>query len=227
MTGLDILRADAEPPPQDQPLEEVSWWADPTGFISLPAKIAAPIAAVTVGPAVALTSRLARPVTSRMAPAASAVMTHPLTQAVAQGIKDHIGQPLKELRSWLAPGTASPEAAQTTRILRHRGAEAARSGLQADAALHAMSKEMAKLTPEERLSFIDWMESGMPTPFAGLPATPGLQGVAIALREVMDDRVAQVQQLGAGALAHARTNYFPASSGRIQTRLSWHSWRNA
>ena len=91
----------------------------------------------------------------------------------------------------------------TAGSLREHGAELAQRTDRATAALEDASKQLMKLSPEERLDFIDRVERGEDQP------TPELQAAHHGMREILDTKRQEIQDLGTGKLEHFIEDYFP------------------
>ena len=106
----------------------------------------------------------------------------------------------------LGPGEEAGDltkAKVTAGSLREHGAELAQRTDRATAALEDASKQLMKLSPEERLDFIDRVEKGEDQP------TEELQAAHHGMREILDTKRQEIQDLGTGKLEHFIEDYFP------------------
>lgn len=108
-----------------------------------------------------------------------------------------------DIRRALLPTSRSREAAVTGRIFRANAGRMAREFESARMALKTFAKDLNRLSPTERLEFIDGMENGQPQP------SPELTAAAQGLRTLLDDAKKDVQSLGSGKLKQWIENYFP------------------
>lgn len=124
-----------------------------------------------------------------------------------------MAQAWDEVKQVIAPqtrkGVSGPEpdglsrAEITAGSLREHGAELAQRSDRAAEALDEASKQLMKLPPEERLDFIDRVETGADQP------TPELQAAHNGMREILDTKRQEIQDLGTGKLDHFIDDYFP------------------
>lgn len=118
-----------------------------------------------------------------------------------------------EVKQALAPqsreGISSPEPEGMTRAkitagsLREHGAELAQRTDRAEAALKDASKNLMKLSPADRLDFIDRVETGADQP------SPELQAAHEGMRQILDTKRQEIQDLGTGKLDNFIQDYFP------------------
>lgn len=123
----------------------------------------------------------------------------PTARAAAEGLREAA----HDIRATLAPQTAGKEASITAGALRQHGAELA---LRSDRIMAALGKARAYFqarTRDDALDFIDRMETGRQQ------ETPELEAMAQSMRDILDSRVREIQQLGTGKLQHYIEDYFP------------------
>lgn len=112
----------------------------------------------------------------------------------------------REIRDAFAPASASPEAARTAEIIRHRSAQMHRASDIATKTLNKARGYFSAKDPEMKgvgLDFIDTIETGQRS------ADRYLDMVAGVIKKGLDDRVEQVRALGTGKLEEVIENYFP------------------
>jgi hypothetical protein len=102
-----------------------------------------------------------------------------------------------------AAGEKLSPAKITAGSLREHGAELAQRTDRAVAALDDASKTLMKLPLDERLDFIDKVETGADQ------ETPELQAAHHAMREILDTKREEIRALGTGKLEHFIEDYFP------------------
>jgi N12 class adenine-specific DNA methylase len=117
----------------------------------------------------------------------------------AQGIKEAVDTALKVL----APQLRSADAHRAGLGLRQGAADLARKTDQMMAAFATAKRAMDKLPQAEKYEFIKRMEAGQ------AQTQPALDTLALALRNLLDDRRDQVQNLGTGKLQAFYEDYFP------------------
>jgi len=127
-------------------------------------------------------------------------------QSDAAAAWDEVKQALapQERKSISGPeGPGLSKAKITAGSLREMGGELAQRIDRADTALNDASKTLMKLSPGERLDFIDRVETGADQP------TPELQAAHHGMREILDTKREEIQALGTGKLDHFIEDYFP------------------
>lgn len=116
---------------------------------------------------------------------------------------DGVVRAFDSVRRILNPASRTKQANQAANIIREHAAQAAASGERAIEAMRDYRKALNKQSKEQNLTFIDKMEKGEPQ------ATPTETTAAKLLREGLDSRRQQIQNLGTGKLEKWIENYFP------------------
>lgn len=125
-------------------------------------------------------------------------------QGVAKPKEEPAPMRLKDsLEKTLAPASRGGFAQETAGIVRANYGEQARQQAVAEERLKQAAKAFDARPADQNLDFIDRMERGQAQP------TAKLDGVAKALRGVLDQKLGEVRALGTGALNHFIENYFP------------------
>jgi hypothetical protein len=107
------------------------------------------------------------------------------------------------IQKLIAPAGRGTSAKRSALTLRENLADLAQRTDRAHAALKEARDTFSKLPVADRDSFVDAMESGSAQP------SPDLQPVADTIREMLDSRLRDVQNLGTGKLDKFVENYFP------------------
>lgn len=107
------------------------------------------------------------------------------------------------LQRLVNPAGRTPAAAEMAHIVRARTGEFARENEVAHQVLASLRPLIKKLSKDQRLDFIDGIETG------GRQSNAKLQPLADALRAALDQARQRVQDLGTGRLEHFITDYFP------------------
>lgn len=129
-------------------------------------------------------------------PMVAAAPPAPVMEEVAARVKEHTD----EIKNLVTPANAAPLAAQITRA---NLGKMARSYDMAEAALSDASKLFEKQPKEANIDFIDKMERGLPQ------GDPKLEPLAEQLRDLLDTKRKEIQDLGTGKLKAFNENYFP------------------
>ena len=110
-----------------------------------------------------------------------------------------------EIRDLFNPADSYDQefAPKTARIFRERAAQKAQEYERAVESLKEAKKAFDKMSEDERLTFIDAIETGSQI------SDPDLQKFASLMKEALDSRVQEVQKLGKGQLENLIQNYFP------------------
>lgn len=108
-----------------------------------------------------------------------------------------------DIRKVFAPASRGHQAGQAAGIIRANVGEMVRKGDVAAKAMENAGKLLMKLPEADRWAFIDRVETG------GSQPTPELQAIHDAMRQLLDDRRAEVQALGTGKLQTYIQDYFP------------------
>jgi hypothetical protein len=146
----------------------------------------------------------------------------PKVKSVGQGT----AKSLRDIRNLFSPVSAGPEAAVMGRIIREHSAAMARETEIAFTKLRDASKLFRRTSNTFNLDVIDRMEKGAPMGNAGLDSFKN------QVRQMFDDRVAQVRKLNPNALQNLIEDYFPhiwtresverlRGSGNIPTDNPW------
>lgn len=113
---------------------------------------------------------------------------------------EHLQKSSEEISNIVAPSKAAPLA---TQITREQLGKMARAYDMAEASLKDSHDVLEKRSKEENLNFIDNLERGNPQ------RSENLQVIADKLRELLDDKRKEIQDLGTGKLDNFIENYFP------------------
>lgn len=120
----------------------------------------------------------------------------PMAEAVASAFKESA----EEIKTIVNPSSAAPLAAQITR---ENLAKMARSYDMAEASLADAKKLFDSQPKEANIDFIDKMERGLEQ------STPESQRIADTLRNLLDTKRKEIQDLGTGKMKSFIENYFP------------------
>lgn len=118
-------------------------------------------------------------------------------------VTQKVTQSLGDIKSLLSPASASEAARQTARMMRENMSDMARKYDIAEKSMNDARKYFSGVSPQESIGFIDNIETGIPH------ADPKMRVLANTIRQALDNRVKQVQDLGTGKLEQAIENYFP------------------
>jgi hypothetical protein len=226
--------------PATESVSEAPWYGDPTGLITVPGKIAAPLGGLLVAPVAKVAGKVGRGVAPALEALETRLATAPGVQAMSKAIQTYVTPHLKDIGTELAhvggkvqqvlsPATVSPEARETAGMMRDRLGHMALDSMRAEATLQTARQATRKFTPEQTTAFIDWIEQGRFGTTAGLPITPELRAAGTAIRDMLNQRAQQVQDLGTGALPRLIQNYFPhmwekpdpATLKKLQEHYGW------
>lgn len=114
-----------------------------------------------------------------------------------------MGKFIDDIKRLLSPASRSGQSEQASGTLRENLAELARKTDVARESLKEYKATLDAMPETDRLALIDSIETGTPT------ADPQHQPIADALRQILDQRRQQVQDLGTGKLEQFIDNYFP------------------
>lgn len=115
----------------------------------------------------------------------------------------HVAAARNDILRVIAPASRGPIAKEAALTVREKAAELARSTDRAAEALDAAHKMFETETKDSNLEFIDRIENRLKQPDGRLQMTADL------MREMLDDRRKQVQELGTGKLENFYEDYFP------------------
>lgn len=114
-----------------------------------------------------------------------------------------IGEAASDIRKVFAPQTKNEAAGKMGGMVRESAATLAQRTDRAEAALNVGRKFLDSLPKDQQLEFNDAIETGAKQP------DPKLQAIADSLRNLLDQRRAEVQALGTGKLTHFIKDYLP------------------
>lgn len=121
----------------------------------------------------------------------------------AKAVGDVMKSTKDDVQKTFAPSTVSENSKLTGQVFRENLADMAQKADRADNLLQPARDHFSKQTPEYNLQFMNAVENGTKH------TDPKIQQFADNMRQILDSRVKEIQDLGTGKLQKYIENYFP------------------